>query len=137
MARKKKERKPGRPKLIQDPATYGMLTMISDRKDLEGRGIRDTYYSQRAIGILQEAADIKNPKEEFDKFKAAFPAILWGTSFDRFKFKFSLLTELGRWEDECIPALAKAVEGMTVKEAITKLRAIRLDPEAHAQILNM
>jgi hypothetical protein len=109
---------------IQIEALIGM-------SDYSARETREKYYTSKALGALTKdigIADISK-QEDFDKFKAAFPAVIIGTGWNHFKFKRTLLAELGRWypqHENWIAQYARRAEGKPVKEFVALLRENRL-----------
>ena len=124
MAEEKVKKRPvGRPRLMDAK----LEAMIEDCF-YTARACRESHYEMKALSALQKDIGIENigEQEDFDKFKAAFPAVIIGTGYHHHKLRKTLLAELGRWPKEWIPGYARQVEGMPIKEAVALLRANRL-----------
>lgn len=128
------KRKPGRPRLLSLEQVE-KLSQIVDNSYTD-RNLRDKSYAIRAITALNHSMGAEG-MDAIPKLIAKYPAVCIGTDFNHFKYKFSLLTELGRWEPEVIPLLAEFADGMKVKDAIHAIRVARLDPEKHTELLAM
>jgi len=130
------KRKPGRPRSLSHEQVKLLSLMYNT--SYSDRDIRDKSYAMRAVITLQHSIGAEG-SSEIPKLIAKYPAVAMYIGIDpnHYKFKFSLLTELGRWEPEVIPLLAEFAEGAKVKDAISQIRAARLNPEKHAELLAM
>jgi hypothetical protein len=134
---RKKKRKSGRPKLLT-PEDEDTLRDFALKTIDKGRYLRDKKYAMDAWVSLTDEVGIRpflGLDEDFVKFKNRFPSVIIGSGWDNYALKWSLLTELGRWEPEARVALCDTCKDYPVKEAIKWMRAIRLDPKRHETFL--